>query len=112
MAKRTDIAERTILRMLTHRAGVEQDKIRVIDIIGHLVTHLAQHAADTLGICFVLLTAKGVSIGAQLLAAVQRRNRIDIGKLALQLLVRNGNRHLCASFYRNGVPSAVKTFRR
>ena len=77
--------------MLAHRAGVEQDEIRLVYIIGHLISHLVQHAADALGVRLVLLAAEGVSIGAQALAADERCDRVNIGELILQLFFRNSN---------------------
>ena len=91
MAERADVAECAVLRMLTHRAGVEQDKIRFIDIIGHFITHFVQHAADAFGIRLVLLAAESMGIGAQALVADERCDRVDIGKLVLQLFLGNSN---------------------
>ena len=91
MAECADVAECAVLCMLTHRAGVEQDEVRFIDIIGHLITHLVQHAADAFGIRFVLLAAEGMGIGAQALVANERCDRVDIGKLVLQLFLGNSN---------------------
>ena len=81
VAERADIAERAVLRMLAYRTGVEQDKIRLIGIVGHLVAHFVQHAADALGVRLVLLAAKGVRIGARAVVSDQPRYRIDLGKL-------------------------------
>ena len=33
MAERADVAKRAVLRVLTHRAGVEQDEIRFVYIV-------------------------------------------------------------------------------
>ena len=63
MAECADVAERTILGMLTHSTGVEQDKICLVGRIGHFVAHFGQHAADTLGIRLVLLAAERMRIG-------------------------------------------------
>ena len=63
MAECADIAERTILGMLTHSTGVEQNKICLVGRIGHFVAHFRQHAADTLGIRLVLLAAERMRIG-------------------------------------------------
>ena len=91
MAERTDVAERAVLRMLAHRTGVEQDEVRRVYIIGHLIAHFVQHAADAFGIRLVLLAAEGMGIGAQALVADERCDRVDIGKLVLQLFLRNSN---------------------
>ena len=70
VAQRTDIAERAVFCVLAYCTGVEEDKIRFVCIFGHRITHLAQHAADVLGIRLVLLAAECMGIGAQLFAVI------------------------------------------
>ena len=112
MAQRADVAEGTILRMLSHCTGVEQDKIRLFRAVCHFISHFMQHAANALGIRFILLAAKGMRIGFGAFAAIQAGDSVNISELRLQLLF--GNILLCGQFYasshRNGVPSAVNTF--
>ena len=112
MAQRADVAEGTILRMLSHCTGVEQDEIRLFRAVCHFISHFMQHAANALGIRFILLAAKGMRIGFGAFAAIQAGDSINISELRLQLLL--GNILLCGQFYasshRNGVPSAVNTF--
>lgn len=52
MAQRADVAEGTILRMLSHCTGVEQDEIRLFRAVCHFISHFMQHAANALGIRF------------------------------------------------------------
>ena len=114
MAQCADIAECAVLCVLTYRAGVEQNEIRLFGRVGHCVSHLVQHAADAFGVRFVLLTAEGVGIRLGATVAVQAGDCVDIGKLRLQLFFRNiflGGQDN-ASSYRNGAPSAVNTFMR
>ena len=112
MAQRADVAEGTILRMLAHCTGVEQDEIRLFRAACHFISHFMQHAANAFGIRLILLAAKGMRIGFEAFAAIQTGNSVNISELRLQLLL--GNILLCGQFYasshRNGVPSAVNTF--
>ena len=60
MDERADIAEHAHLRMLTHRAGVDDDDIGGEFVLRKGKAHLREIAADALGIALVLLAAVGV----------------------------------------------------
>ena len=97
MAQRADVAEGTILRMLAHCTGVEQDEIRLFRAACHFISHFMQHAANAFGIRLILLAAKGMRIGFEAFAAIQTGNSVNISELRLQLLL--GNILLCGQFY-------------
>lgn len=61
--ERADVAEHTVDRVFPHRAGVEQDKIRFLRIVGKRKAHAGQKPFHVLGIGYVLLTAKGAHAG-------------------------------------------------
>lgn len=58
-----DVAENPILGMLPDGAGVEQDEIRVVGLLGEAEAHIRQHALDVFGIGDILLAAEGAHAG-------------------------------------------------
>ena len=56
----TDITVHPILRVLTHCAGVKEDEISLLGVIGQGVAHFNEHSLIVLGVAHVLLTTEGV----------------------------------------------------
>ena len=59
----THIAEDALLGVLTHGAGVEEDKIGVLRLVAQAVADIHQHALDALAVVDVLLAAVAVDEG-------------------------------------------------
>ena len=66
----TYVAEHTLLGMLTHGAGVEEDQVGILGLIAQAIADVHQHALDPLAVVHVLLTAIAVHKG-------QRRRIIE-----------------------------------
>ena len=56
----TYVAEHTLLGMLTHGAGVEEDQVCILGLISQAIADVHQHALDPLAVVHVLLTAIAV----------------------------------------------------
>ena len=67
----TYIAEHTLLGMLTHGAGVEEDQVCILGLIAQAIADVHQHTLDPLAVVHVLLTAIAVHKG-------QRRRIIEL----------------------------------
>ena len=59
----TYVAEHTLLGMLTHGAGVEEDQVCILGLIAQAIADVHQHALDPLAVVHVLLTAIAVHKG-------------------------------------------------
>ena len=91
--QRADVAVDAGLRVLADGAGVDDDAVRALFGVDDLVPARAQHAADTLGIRFVLLAAIRVDKGARRPAA-RGPESLDLpadGGFLRQLLLRDHN---------------------
>ena len=60
------VAEDPHLGVLPDGAGVEDQKIGPLLVVGHAEAHVGQHAADELAVGLVLLTAEGDDAGQRL----------------------------------------------
>ena len=102
MHERADVAEHALLGVLADGAGVEDDDVRALRAVGEAVTGGLEHAADALGIRFVLLAAVGVDEGDGR-DALRRPIGLDLVaefRLPAQFLLRNNG-----SFCIQGRPS-------
>ena len=59
----TYVAEHTLLGMLTHGAGVEEDQVGVLRLVAQAVANIHQHTLDALAVVDVLLAAVAVHKG-------------------------------------------------
>ena len=58
--ERADVAVNPVLGVFAHRAGIEQNEIRILPRIGKIIAHVGKHAFDTLRIGNVSLTTVGM----------------------------------------------------
>ena len=85
-----------LLRVLPDGAGVDNDDIRPVGVVGKAAAHVPEHAHDALAVRHVLLTAKGLHQGQGRLSGpgVMRGDARGKVPLALQRLGRDHN--LCS----------------
>ena len=60
--QRADVAKDPVLGVFAYRAGVEQDEVRFLHILGKAVARLTEHPLDALAVGDILLTAVGADI--------------------------------------------------
>ena len=58
--ERANIAKNAILRMLTHRTGIEEDKVSLFGFLCKTKAHLLEKALDLLPVRHILLAAVGM----------------------------------------------------
>ena len=58
-----DVAVNALLRMLSHRAGIEEDEVRFRRIVRELIAHLLEEAVDALPVRHIALAPVGVGEG-------------------------------------------------
>ena len=90
--ERPHIAKHAILGVFPHRAGVEQNQIRVVRRFGEREAHVRQHSFHAFGIRHVLLAAVGAYIAKRRFIAfavgVIRPHPFNIGLLLFPLFLR------------------------
>ena len=97
--------KRSLLRVITHGAGIDDDDVSVLLFIGLFITHRLQHTRNALTVRFVLLTA--VRYHARLLDRARRNditNFICIFNLLLHLLRSRVTRGNIRSFFHINSP--------
>ena len=58
----TDAGKRLDFCMLTDCTGIDQNTVRSCRILRNLITEQNQRSAETLTVCFILMTAEGTDI--------------------------------------------------
>ena len=58
-----DVAVNALLRMLSHRAGVEEDEVRFRRVVRELIAHLLEEAVDALPVRHIALAPVGMGEG-------------------------------------------------
>ena len=94
------IAQHPHLRVLPDGAGVDDDDVRLLLVLGKAVAHLGQHAPELLRVRLVLLTAIGVHHGQGLLGELRDASIDLLPDLLLAPELLRGNQHV-VSFHRS-----------
>ena len=96
MGQHPQVAEHPLLRVLPDGAGVQNDQVRLLGVLGKGEAAGGQHAHELLAVGHVLLAAEGVHAGHGMGLAGGKHGADLLLKVPLAVQVRLGDQYLFA----------------
>ena len=72
--QRTDVAEHPMLGVFPHRAGIEQDEVRLLHVVTDAKANIHQNAAQLFAVIHVLLAAVAVHVSQRRCFIIRSQN--------------------------------------
>ena len=79
--ERPHVAKHSILCVLPHGAGVKENKLCFVPIVGKRVAHIRQHTLNMFAVRHILLAAVGDHTGQRLVRIAALQHRLHLGSV-------------------------------